>query len=343
MDVSNFVCCICHSIPSSVAESGCCHSIFCWSCVLNNGKTPCPSCGKTLEPEMCNENVAIQKLIDKIPTVCKYEGCGAAVVSSAMKAHDEVCEYALVMCPNSELCGLLARKELAVHEREKCAFRTVRCHKCEDPLSLHELQNHLEQHCPNVLVSCVHNCLAKEILRSELTRHLTFDCMNAPVTCPFANHGCDRVILRGLVEAHLKDDAGKHIMLMKTLVEEQQNEIVNLREKVRVLEASPQINLNLERLEPFQPVLQRVYDDIRPRLRWASLFWLLCMWFGLMSVHGLVRVGALIFLGVKGYKRYGRQLRRRAPGMNMHCYRTAFTGVYVGVFFLLFLFIMKLC
>jgi len=255
------------------------------------------------------------------------------------------------MCPNSELCGLLLRRDLAVHEREKCAFRIVRCHSCEDPFPLNELQDHLEQNCPDALISCVNNCLTKEIRRSELVQHLTCDCEHAPVTCPFAVHGCDRVVLRGLLADHLKEDLVNHLMMMKNLVEEQQNEITNLRNKVRELQVAPPCSINLqqiqevvcERLEAYQPVIQRIHDDVRPYLRWSSLFWFVLAWFFLMSVHGLVRVALFGFVCVKGYKRYANQLRRQNIGRDLVCQRKIFKGVYIGVCLLLFLIVMKVC
>jgi len=350
MDMSNFVCCICRNIPDSVAESGCCHSIFCWSCVLQNGKAPCPSCNKTLEPEMCNENVAIQKLIDKIPKACKNIGCSVMVPASAMQAHCEQCEYGNVLCPNSELCGLLSRKDLAGHERESCAFRTVRCHSCEDPFPLNELPVHLEQDCPNVVVECVNNCLAKGIVRVELTRHLAFDCTYAPVTCPFASYGCEQLLLRGQVEAHLKDDVGRHLLMMKSLVEAQQKEISELREQVQNASNAPRIILQqtqeflCENLQPFRPALERVSSDIRARLRWSSLVWFILILFGLKSVYCFVKILAIVYLCVQGYKRYVLPFRRPLwARYRREWHLKMLSGVYVAMSLLFFLLILKLC
>jgi len=322
MDVSNFVCCICQNVPDSVAESGCCHSLFCWDCVLKRGKGPCPSCDKILEPEYCNENVAIQKLIDKTATQCRFEGCGAWVTYSTMKAHAAACEYATVMCPNSELCGFLTRKGLAQHELEDCAYRTVRCHSCDDPTPLHRLQDHLDQACPGVIVECTNNCLAEGIVRSQLAKHMADECPNALVACPFSKYGCEELMTRCQMATHLRDAVSTHLLMTTTLVETQQREIGELREQVHALQDAPKLtseqllvegkaiyNMALEYLDDFRPVAANFAAIARERLRWASLLWLVLIWVGLISVHPLMRWLALVFWFVKGYKVFVKPFR----------------------------------
>jgi hypothetical protein len=349
MDASNFVCCFCKKVPDSVAESGCCHSILCWTCVLENSKMPCPSCGRTLDPEQCNENMAIQKLIDKIPVPCKYNGCNVLVTPSAMQHHvAEECQYAPVLCPNSELCGVLTRKEVAVHEREKCAYRTVRCHSCEIPLPLNELQSHLEHNCPNVTVECIHACMTKGIKRSELSRHVVFDCAFAPVTCPFAVHGCDRVLSRVTLERHMKDDAHTHLTMTLALVESQQREIIALREEVSAMRAQPRINfeqiqdnLNSQLVE-FQPIVSRVVTDIRACMRWVTLFWLVLIWIALRSVPCFVKILAVIFWCAKGYQVYVQPHKRYLLNKSLWHYKTA-KRAYVALCLISIVVVLKLC
>jgi len=326
MDISNLVCCICHKVPSGVAESDCCNSLFCWDCVLSLGKAPCPSCGKTLDPGMCSENKAIEKLIEKFPVKCKYESCNVTAPFAAMRVHEAECEHAIVMCPNSELCGFLTKQELGAHQREKCAYRKVECHNCDERLPLNELQTHVELYCPGVIVSCPMYCDSR-LKRSQIDAHLAGECPNTLVGCPFGIHGCDHVVTRSQLERHLNEDANKHLLMITSLVEAQQSEIAQLRSKVLDLQAAPAV-LNVEQIQSmvqnmvysklvdFQPMVNHFVSDMRARLRWATLFWVILILFGLASVHFLIRWVILIVWFARGYKVYVKpfkwELRRKS-------------------------------
>jgi len=332
MDVSNFVCCICHNIPETVVESGCCHSLFCWDCVVKRDIGPCPCCKNILEPERCNENVAIQKLLANVPIPCPYDGCRVNVTPSTVKAHTAMCEYATVVCPNSELCGFLTRSELPAHLREDCVYRQVHCHSCEAVLPVFQLQAHLEQDCGGVIVRCTNNCSSEGIQRANLARHLSELCPNAPVPCPFALHGCDHVMPRSKIESHLASDVGKHLMAVTSLVETQQREIDQLREQVRTFQVAPApaapvltaaalreclCGLVAGYVEDCRPIIHEFARVVRLRMRWSSLAWFLLFWVCMMCVPFFMRVIALVYASAWGYNRFiaphKRYLKRRSP------------------------------
>lgn len=353
MDISNLVCCICHKVPSGVAESDCCNSLFCWDCVLALGKAPCPSCGKTLDPGMCSENKAIEKLIEKFPVKCKYENCNVTAALAAMRAHESECEHAIVMCPNSELCGFLTKNELTTHERETCPYRIVECHSCDERLPLNLLQGHLEQTCTGVIVGCPLNCDA-HLQRSLLNGHLAHECPNTLVGCPFGVHGCEQVVMRAQLENHLNADSGKHLLMVTSLVEAQQREIDGLRTRVQQLQVSNAPVLNVEQLLPmlqtmlcdklvdFQPMAANFVADVRARLRWATLFWVILILFGLASVHFLIRWVILIVWFARGYKKYVKpfkwDLRRKS-----RCHVKFVNFVYLVSCLHLFLLVNLIC
>lgn len=216
---------------------------------------PCPSCGKTLDPSECTENKAIEKLIEKLPIKCKHEGCPFATFSSALQVHELNCDYAMSLCPNSELCGLLMKKCLPAHELQ-CAYRRVQCHSCEELLSLHELQSHLELYCPGVVVPCPHLC-DQSFKRSQLAAHLVDDCPHALVGCPFGIHGCEQVVMRSQLEAHMREDVTKHLLMTTTLVERQQREIEKLRSKVQDLQPVQHVAPIVLNVEQVQHVIEQ--------------------------------------------------------------------------------------
>jgi len=216
----------------------------------------------------------------------------------------------VVTCSNSELCGFLTKKELEGHLREKCVHRTVACHNCEEQLPLHQLQAHLDQFCSEGIVICPQNC-DSVFRRADLHAHLEESCPNTLVTCPFNAHGCGYLATRTQLEAHLRDDVSKHLLMTTALIVAQQREIDQLRARVQDIQVAPPL-LNVEQIQSmaadrfadFQPVVNHFVNDVRARFRWATLFWLVLILVGLASVHFLLRWIILAVWFARGYKLY---------------------------------------
>jgi len=316
--------------------SFCVECMFCWDCVVKRDRL-CPSCHGILEPSMCTENLAIQKLIEKVPIPCPFDGCSTLVTSSTAKAHSAVCEYATVLCPNSELCGFIARNALSLHERELCLFREVHCHSCDANLPLTQLQIHLEQECDGVVVQCPNNCSLEGVPRAYLARHLLDHCPNTDVPCPFSNHGCDHVMKRSEMESHLVNDVSKHLLAVTSLVEVQQREIAQLKEQLsNPVPAPPLLTAADIRacvagyVADYQPLIDNFAAAARMWLRWPTLLWLLLGLLCLMWVPRIMRLAAFVYVMYAGYQRFIVPFKRH---LAIHRYK-AVTFVYLGVAFI---------
>lgn len=315
MDSSNFVCCICSNIPDTVVESSCCHSLYCWECVVQKAGTPCPACKKPLNPEGCNENIALQKLIEKIPIKCKFEKCNVTVPLSALRAHTSECGYAPTMCPNSDLCGLLQKRDLSDHE-VVCEYRKVSCHVCEEVLPLNRLQRHLDEDCPNLLIVCPNNCDSLPIPRSEMTHHLVEHCPSSYVSCPFAIHGCKDYFLRSQLDTHLRDDVGKHLLLMTSMLEAQQREITLLREQIRVAPAplKANVDVNMDQLmaeyRPFLDLLCASFS-LPDFFFWVALFFI-----GMIFFPFPIRLIIAFLISAKGWDTVVKPAKRQLSSRN---------------------------
>jgi hypothetical protein len=251
MDACKLLCCFCHSVPSNVVATECCHSLFCWDCVLKASvdNHPCPTCKEPLNPENCRENLAVKKLVDKLLVPCRFDGCTANITVATKREHEKTCGYAPVLCRNSELCGIFTRNTVEKHEAENCPYRLVKCHMCMISVTLARLQDHLDKDCPEVIVPCINNCNTTGIKRSQLMGHMAEVCPNSIVTCPFAHYGCTHVLQRNEMERHLQQDVSKHLFLTTSVIENQQTQIAELQHQLtQVAPPSPQCVYNVDRL-----------------------------------------------------------------------------------------------
>eukprot|EP00026_Physarum_polycephalum_P003931 Phypoly_transcript_03948.p1 GENE.Phypoly_transcript_03948~~Phypoly_transcript_03948.p1 ORF type:complete len:364 (+),score=35.56 Phypoly_transcript_03948:1025-2116(+) len=266
---SNFVCCICHKIPSNVVESECCNSLFCWDCVIGKPQ-PCPSCGATIDASTCAENLAVKKIIDSIEVKCSFSGCNERYLVINRSAHEATCPKGSTLCPNSDLCGIMERGVLAQHLLS-CQFRLIECHMCEMSLPLPHLQEHLDTSCQEVVAEC-QLCMAK-LLRKNIPSHTELSCPCVETECPFAPYGCTERPLRGQVDVHVSDSTALHVRLMATAFHAQQIQINTLREQLAMTqEAASSLPAEPGVLYQFDQRLTAFVNEVKNSEQWNSPF-----------------------------------------------------------------------
>lgn len=228
---SNFICCICHKVPSNVVESACCHSLFCWDCVVGKASVQaCPACNGELNPETCTENLAVKKIIEGINVKCSNNGCYEIMPASSRSAHEDTCPKGSTLCPNSELCGIMERGTIASHLLI-CEYRRIVCHKCDLSLPLPQLMDHLDTECVEVVIECPNLCRSS-LRRKNISEHVADHCPNSEVDCPFADYGCTVKPTRSTKDSHLSDNVVQHMNLMFSTIRDQQNQINSLRDQL---------------------------------------------------------------------------------------------------------------
>jgi len=228
---NNFICCICKQIPHNVVESDCCNSLFCWDCVVKTPSRECPSCIQTLDPELCKENLAIKKIISGIVVNCTFNGCSDSFPVSERVAHEGVCRYRPVLCPNSELCGIIDQENLSRH-LILCSHRRVTCNLCEAVVVYSAMQAHLADACEENDVECPNECHELGLVRKDLGEHLANLCGNSEIECPFSQYGCDAKRRRGDMDAHITENISFHVRLISDAFKSQQSQIFELREQL---------------------------------------------------------------------------------------------------------------
>ena len=110
------------------------------------------------------------------------------------------CGYEPLYCENK--CGLkVQRRHLSPHKANDCAKRLVGCRYCNKEFVADTLPAHVTK-CGRVPVSCPNHCEAGLLAREDLDAHLKDHCPSLLVNCSFREAGC-RFKVRRLLRRHI--------------------------------------------------------------------------------------------------------------------------------------------
>lgn len=244
-----FICGVCANLVNEMT-TGCDegHGI-CRLCYVTAIATSpsCPFCKQPTSADKLRKNRPFDDLVGALTMRCKHgqhiKGAGgseAAVGSkrkqaalkliwrcpwvgtvSAFDAHlvDE-CRRELVPCMNAgDGCPLLMRRpDMAMHAID-CVGRPVKCTHCKKIYPQHEIEfgMHTEE-CAEAPVSCFsesRGCTANNLKRKDLIDHDPV-CMWGLVECTAI--GCDSVVMRKDVDAHMSSSLAAHQDAMQVYV-----------------------------------------------------------------------------------------------------------------------------
>jgi len=232
-----FSCIVCGALPVDVVEASCCSSLFCWECAINT-KNLCPSCKVIFDREACKINLPLRRAIENVPRKCKYENCTKMLKGSEeIRQHSLICPEKPVVCPNSDLCGILVSKDLDNHLTTKCEYRMVSCHLCDIEILFKNLPAHLEQDCKGVTVQCPNKCSA-QVKRKELEEHIQTECPFEKITCEFSFCGCLAQFKRMDAADHSENAVviRRHLNLLAKYSQKQNEEIKKQQEEIKQLQ-----------------------------------------------------------------------------------------------------------
>lgn len=155
--------------------------------------------------------------------------CGAAIREDDLMRHiAEDCMEAPVTCgfvDDGGANGPVAchhtgrRSELAVHQRD-CEFRPVPCQYCEQDVAQRRGAMHAAT-CEAFPVECPNGC-GKILKRGEVKYHCYAECPEQTVPCEFTHFGCIHRHLRANATEHETENAGGHVKLVASAVEDLQ-------------------------------------------------------------------------------------------------------------------------
>jgi len=229
---NNILCVACKQVPINVVESGCCSSLYCWECAV--AASVCQHCHHTFSLEECKPNVPLRRILEGLEIKCKFEGCSVCVTANNQKKHETECLYCPVTCPNSDLCGIMLRKDVINHLEKLCLYRKIFCpFRCGKELTFVEIETHISNECYQAEISCP-NC-DTSLKRCDLQNHVQLECTKAPITCEFAEYGCNQNLFRHEYANHLEMELKNHFSLLATGVRNQAQQIKSLQVTVKEL------------------------------------------------------------------------------------------------------------
>ncbi|XP_052120968.1 TNF receptor-associated factor 4 isoform X2 [Frankliniella occidentalis] len=164
-------------------------------------------------------------------TRCEF--CGQDFTGHTLENHAGSCGYEPLYCENK--CGLkVQRRHLSPHKSNDCAKRLVGCRYCSKEFVADTLPTHVTK-CGRVPVTCPNHCEAGLLAREDLDGHLKDHCPSLLVPCSFREAGCRFKGLRHSLDKHLDESTKSHLNLMCTVVNKQQHQITSLKSALQRL------------------------------------------------------------------------------------------------------------
>ena len=131
-----------------------CGHTFCKSCVttLKQNGQHCGNCRKPIVSSS-KPNFTVKQVVLNIPAQC--DDCHKKDKIEVLVKHK--CPQAEIQCSNEGCSQKIKRKDKRTHE-EECFHRVISCTKCHKETTVANEEVHMEQLCPEGVISCPLNC-----------------------------------------------------------------------------------------------------------------------------------------------------------------------------------------
>ena len=195
-------CPICLELVSDPVQTSCGH-LFCGECIKGINTCPIDRNQFTPHPDNFNERRVLNFKV-KCPNKgrgCQWQGC----LGDVDKHTDGNCEYQFVKCCNEGCDVEIEKRSLVDHMYYVCPKRVFNCSFCADEGTYCEVtMTHLTK-CENMSLPCPAGCGKRELLRNNMTLHLSVDCPDELVPCTYAIAGCQQIVKRRDLQQHVQD------------------------------------------------------------------------------------------------------------------------------------------
>ena len=216
----------------------CCGHHFCENCVKKLRKNPCPLCKAPDSTHSRVPDKGQQRALNSIRVYCpnKKKSCEWAGEFGMLRNHLlESCAFVPITCKFK--CGAqVDRKDLELHESEKCPRRPATCRHCTTYSSSYDMTLVHELKCPKAEIICPHGCGASPFLRETQSQHMQ-SCPVVPISCTFAYAGCKWLGPKEAHDKHCDEVWKKHVSLVtshtaQVAIQKQDEKISVLSEKL---------------------------------------------------------------------------------------------------------------
>lgn len=190
----------------------------------------------------------------------KKDGCDWNGTFNILMNHIVQCSLIPVTCPNGCIDSntnkklILHRPDLESHLSNVCPIRKIICDYCDSSIQYNELNSHIEL-CDEFPITCPKRCYDDELQLRRIKRklinfHLTKECPNKGVECPFAVHGCKVELTRDNLQHHMDNTLLEHLKYLNIAVNDKDAQINLLSKKLDNYEKLMQtMSARLDQLE----------------------------------------------------------------------------------------------
>ena len=216
-----FECLLCSCVVEEPASTFCCNKTFCKKCLDASigTNTVCPHCN-TRNPKG-HSNKALDSIVQECEVLCinHPKGCtwiGPLRTEQEHRSGENGCQYQLVTCPRKNCGETCLRMSLSSHMIESCSKRPIKCFRCNTPGEYEHITGRHMDKCDLYPVDCPNACgTVEKVARKNLPHHLA-SCPEHELPCSFHPIGCQEMVKRKNLKAHLDSAHQQHLRLVST-------------------------------------------------------------------------------------------------------------------------------
>ncbi len=226
--------------------ASCCGHHFCDKCVKLLHNKQCPLCKSRYIPDSRVIDKGQQRAINSLRVYCpnKDKSCEWVGEFGILENHLSTCSHIYVICSFNCGSSCIFRKDVTIHESEKCPLRPSTCKHCNMFSGTYDqVSNHEHRRCQKAEINCKHGC-GTIFLREKQSQHLQ-QCNLVPVKCTFDFAGCTWLGSKRSQDEHLEKMWKKHISLVslytaRETIKNHEDKILSLTKPLNKQEASIQ-------------------------------------------------------------------------------------------------------
>ncbi|XP_006883826.1 PREDICTED: TNF receptor-associated factor 6 [Elephantulus edwardii] len=213
---SKYECPICLMALREAVQTPCGHR-FCKACIIKSIRDAghkCPVDNEILlENQLFPDNFAKREILS-LMVKCPNAGCLHKMELRQLEAHQALCDFALVDCPQCQ--RPVQKRQEKMHMRLECPRRQISCGNCLKVIPFEEKEIH-DQNCPLANVICEY-CNTM-LIREQMPNHYDLDCPTAPIACTFSIFGCLDKMQRNHLARHLQENTQSHMRMLAQAVQ----------------------------------------------------------------------------------------------------------------------------
>lgn len=189
---------------------------FCKECVTPwiDKNNYCPVCAKQ-PPSKLFIDIISKNIINLLKRKCDHyeDGCKWIGTVENHQKHLDYCKYHVVPCKMgcTHKCKRIDMKD---HIKD-CEYRWIHCHKCMKKIRYNELNDHLDDVCNNVIISCPHCSISDK--RIKILKHQS-KCNEMMIKCKYYDIGCEHECKLKELFVHYKKNMRKHFKLLENIM-----------------------------------------------------------------------------------------------------------------------------